>query len=273
MEQKYNDTIRANEALLIEKSETINKFAKALEESQNQCRNLMSNGNSEQVCLLENRLKALTKEKDEILQVCQDLEHKLQLAKTDSYYNLLMSSNPEGDSTHAKNGSASPKDLSSKLHSELQRCLAGQAAKRKEISRLENIISQRDEDLRRLENIISEREKELMESNNSIRALKQETDHYRRRVDQLEKELKSLLTDQAKKADEQIRKLADHLEEVTKKYNKLKADKENLEGQLQSYELQLSEIKQVTSQEMTQTNTFQKDEEKEEQKARIIELT
>lgn len=98
------------------------------------------------------------------------------------------------------------------------RCLDGQAIKRKEIHRLENIITQKD--------------KELQDANNHIQNLIQDSAKSAKKIEQLEQELKTLLTEQAKKANDQIQKLANHLKQVTEKYNEIKDEKKVLENQV-----------------------------------------
>lgn len=99
------------------------------------------------------------------------------------------------------------------------RCVANQALKRKEINRLGNTLSQR--------------EKELEKTMTVAESCRQEAARYAKRVNELEQELKSVLTDQAMKADTQIQKLSDHLNDVKKKYELLRDEKINVEQRLE----------------------------------------
>jgi len=100
----------------------------------------------------------------------------------------------------------------------LFRCLAGQAVKRKEINRLENTLSQK--------------EKELEKALTIVDTCRQEAARYAKRVNELEQELKSVLTDQAMKANAKIQKLSDHLNDVKKQCETLRDEKINIEEKL-----------------------------------------
>lgn len=105
------------------------------------------------------------------------------------------------------------------LHFRIFRCVANQALKRKEINRLENTLSQR--------------EKELNKAMTIANSCRQEATQYAKRVNELEQELKSVLTDQAIKANGQIQKLSDHLNDVKKKYESLRDEKICVEQRLE----------------------------------------
>lgn len=99
------------------------------------------------------------------------------------------------------------------------RCLAGQAVKRKEINRLENTLSQK--------------EKELNKAVTLAESCRQEAARYAKRVNELELELKSVLTDEAMKANAKIQKLSDHLNDVRKQYELLHDEKISIEQKLE----------------------------------------
>lgn len=97
--------------------------------------------------------------------------------------------------------------------------MANQALKRKEINRLENTLSKR--------------EKELNKAMTTAESCRQEAARYAKRVNDLEQELNSVLTDQALKANAQIQKLSDHLNDVKKKYELLRDEKISVEQRLE----------------------------------------
>lgn len=101
----------------------------------------------------------------------------------------------------------------------LFRCIAGQAVKRKEINRLENTLAQKEKELN----------KALILADTS----RQEAAQYAKRINELEQELRSVLTDEAVKANAKIQKLSDHLNDVRKQYELLCDDKINLEQKLE----------------------------------------
>lgn len=69
-----DDARRAHEALMVEKGDTMNRLAQALEESQAQCRNLMATNSAQQVMQLQTQVKILTQEKEELHKTVQDLQ-------------------------------------------------------------------------------------------------------------------------------------------------------------------------------------------------------
>lgn len=101
----------------------------------------------------------------------------------------------------------------------IRRCLAGQLVKRKEISQLENTLSQKEKEL----------DKALIVTD----TCRQEAARHAKRVNELEQELKSVLTDQALKANAKIQKLSNHLSDVKKQYESLHEEKIGLEQKLE----------------------------------------
>lgn len=59
---------------MVEKGDTMNRLAQALEESQAQCRNLMATNSAQQVMQLQTQVKILTQEKEELHKTVQDLQ-------------------------------------------------------------------------------------------------------------------------------------------------------------------------------------------------------
>ncbi|XP_072750863.1 uncharacterized protein [Anoplolepis gracilipes] len=230
LEHKLEDARRAHEALMVEKGDTMNRLAQALEESQAQCRNLMATNSAQQVMQLQAQVKMLTQEKEELHKIVQELQNKLEVVKGDiaQYDSLLTTAlDDESDSIrqmklgelHNKSKSKPVDDITNKLRGELQRCLAGQAVKRKEINRLENTLSQK--------------EKELNKAVTLAETCRQEAARYAKRVNELEQELKSVLTDEAMKANARIQKLSDHLNDVRKQNELLHNEKINIEQKLE----------------------------------------
>ncbi|XP_076676804.1 uncharacterized protein LOC143373430 isoform X3 [Andrena cerasifolii] len=230
LENKLADVRRAHEALMVEKGDTMNRLAQALEESQAQCRNLMATNNAQQVMQLQAQIKVLSQEKEETQRMIQELQNKLEVAKSDvAQYDSLLTTTLEDESDsirqmklgefHNKSKSKPYDDITNKLRGELQRCLAGHAVKRKEITRLENTLSQKG--------------KELDKALTVADTCQQEATRYAKRVNDLEQELKSVLTDQAMKANAQIQKLSNHLSDVKKQYELLREEKIGLEQKLE----------------------------------------
>ncbi|KAL0102797.1 hypothetical protein PUN28_018232 [Cardiocondyla obscurior] len=215
---------------MVEKGDTMNRLAQALQDSQTQCRNLMSTNNAQQVMQLQAQVKMLIEEKEELHKNAQDLQNKLELAKNDvAQYDSLLATTMEEESDSIKQmklGELYNKsklkpvdDITNKLRDELHRCLAGQAVKRKEINRLENTLSQK--------------EKELNKALTLTDTYRQEAAQYAKRTNELEQELRSVLTDEAVKANAKIQKLSDRLNDIKKQYELLRDEKVNLEQKLE----------------------------------------
>ncbi|XP_011863695.1 PREDICTED: centrosomal protein of 152 kDa-like isoform X2 [Vollenhovia emeryi] len=228
LEHKLDDARRAHESLMVEKGDTMNRLAQALQDSQTQCRNLMATNNAQQVMQLQAQVKMLTQEKDELHTNVHELQNKLESAKSDvaQYDSLLNTLEDESDSIRQmklgelhKSKSKPVDDITNKLRGELHRCLAGQAMKRKEINRLENTLSQKEKEL----------DKALILAD----TCRQEAAQYAKRINELEQELRSVLTDEAVKANAKIQKLSDHLTDVKKQYELLREEKMNLEWKLE----------------------------------------
>lgn len=74
LEHKLVDLRRAHESLMVEKGDNVNRLAQALEESQTQCRNLMSTNSAQQVMQLQAQVKILSQEKEELHKNVQELQ-------------------------------------------------------------------------------------------------------------------------------------------------------------------------------------------------------
>lgn len=59
---------------MVEKGDTMNQLARALEESQAQCRKLMTMNNPQQVMQLQAHVKMLSQEKEELNKTVQELQ-------------------------------------------------------------------------------------------------------------------------------------------------------------------------------------------------------
>ncbi|XP_029176103.1 centrosomal protein of 152 kDa-like [Nylanderia fulva] len=230
LEHKLDDARRAHEALMVEKGDTMNRLAQALEKSQAQCRNLMTTNSAQQVMQLQAQVKMLTQEKEELHKTVYDLQNKLEVVKSDvAQYDSLLTTTLEDESDsirqmklgelHNKAKLKPVDDITNKLRGELQRCLAGQAVKRKEINRLENTLSQK--------------EKELNKAVTLAETCRQEAARYAKRINELEQELKSVLTDEAMKANAKIQKLSDLLNDMKKQYELLRNEKISIEEKLE----------------------------------------
>lgn len=101
----------------------------------------------------------------------------------------------------------------------LFRCLVAQAVKRKEITSLQNTLSQKDKELSKISILAETYYKEAKQN--------------AARVKELEQELKSVLTEEALKANAKIQKLSDHLNDVRKQNELLRDEKINLEQKLE----------------------------------------
>jgi len=74
LEHKLVEVRRAYETLMVEKGDTMNRLAQALEESQAQCHNLMTTNSAQQVMQLQAQVKMLIQEKEELHKNAQELQ-------------------------------------------------------------------------------------------------------------------------------------------------------------------------------------------------------
>lgn len=59
---------------MVEKGDTMNHLAQALQDSQTQCRNLMATNNAQQMMQLQAQVKMLAQEKEELHKNVQELQ-------------------------------------------------------------------------------------------------------------------------------------------------------------------------------------------------------
>ncbi|KAG5316390.1 CE152 protein, partial [Acromyrmex insinuator] len=213
LEHKLDDARRAHEVLMVEKGDTMNRLAQALQDTQ---------------------VKMLTQEKEDLHKNVQDLQNKLDLIKNDvAQYDSLLATTLEDESDsirqmklgelYNKSKSKPVDDITNKLKGELRICLA---VKRKEINRLENTLSQKDKELNEALILADTYHQEVAQKASELM-------NARKRINELEEELKSLLTDEAMKANAKIQKLSYHLNDVKKQCELLRDEKINLEQKLE----------------------------------------
>lgn len=88
LEHTLTDVRRAHETLMVEKGDTMNHLSQALEESQAQCRKLMSSNNAQENMQLLSRVKTLSQENQELQKMIQDLQVKFYFSPV-SHLNIV----------------------------------------------------------------------------------------------------------------------------------------------------------------------------------------
>nr|CAD7403147.1 unnamed protein product [Timema cristinae] len=83
LEQRVCELIRAQEALQVEKGETINHLSRSLEESQRQCQHLMSSAASQETIGLKLQLSTTRQEKDELSKKVHTLTKEVESLRFD----------------------------------------------------------------------------------------------------------------------------------------------------------------------------------------------
>ncbi|XP_044014125.1 putative uncharacterized protein DDB_G0282133 [Aphidius gifuensis] len=257
LEQQFCELQRTNEKNLLERSEAVNKLSKALQESQNKHGNLIAMNHSQENMQLQNKIKLLMDEKIEFENTIKDLQNKLEIAKADAqnYDDLLM--DPQSDSIKQmklgdyQSSSKDNEDIKNKLQCELRRCIAGQTVKRKEITKLENIISQKDLELKKSQEITS--------------TCQQEAARYSKRVNELETKIKDMIADSIYETNAEIKRLNENLNDLQKQNETLKCEKNNLQEKLEetlaAQEESIRKIQQETiaQQEKTTSEEYNKE--------------
>lgn len=257
MEQQFCELQRTNEKNLLERSEAVNKLSKALQESQNKHGNLIAMNHSQENMQLQNKIKLLIDEKSELENTIKDLHNKLEIAKADAqnYDDLLM--DPQSDSIKQmrlgdnQSFGKDNEDIKNKLQYELKRCIAGQTVKRKEITKLENIISQKDLELKKSQEITL--------------TCQQEAARYSKRVNELESKIKNMIADSIYETNAEIKRLTDNLNDLQTQNETLKCEKNNLQEKLEetlaAQEESIRKIQQETiaQQEKTTSEEYNKE--------------
>ena len=65
---------RAHEALMVEKADIMNRLTQALDESQAQCHNLLSNNNGQEALKLQAELNLANRQKEDLEKIVEDLK-------------------------------------------------------------------------------------------------------------------------------------------------------------------------------------------------------
>ncbi|XP_023701619.1 centrosomal protein of 152 kDa isoform X3 [Cryptotermes secundus] len=211
LRQRLTDLTRTHEALLVEKTDTINQLMANLEESQRQCQKLVANvDNGKLVAEKEQLEKNVNKLKMELDTVRSDLKHYEAMAQ----FGLL---GPEDSDSFRMDSKPQPSnDLNIRLRDELQRCLAGLRMKRDEIKRLKAQLLDRDK---------------------VIQTMRDQEAAYLAQADSFKVDAKNLLDQlhkcqSAKGNSEDIMKLESQISQLQSELTAVKADKYRLEGEL-----------------------------------------
>ncbi|XP_055373190.1 repetitive organellar protein [Condylostylus longicornis] len=194
LDVRYKELQRNREAILIDKSETINQLAKSLEESQQQCQKLMTKKDfAQENVALKRVIEALEQQSDHQQKTIMDLRSRLdatsaELAILDSvlHENMDSDNNSPKRINFAKQNLAESTPLTTndrldKLKNELYRSMASQKAKREEIKKLQTEIESKNLEIKHLHTEIDNKNKEIKDlgkelhyKDEDIKSLKEE---------------------------------------------------------------------------------------------------
>lgn len=163
LRSRYTELQRSREAMLVEKSETINQLSKSIEEAQRHNRQLMAASHDDAGYEECSRLRSQV---DQMCGQIVQLERSLQTANTElnTMTSLLHESTASGDAANRIIGTPTPRtvsqlsnsstpilqDTTGRLRSELSRCLADQKERRAELQMLQQQLAERDADIKTL---------------------------------------------------------------------------------------------------------------------------
>lgn len=163
LQSRYTELQRSREALLVEKSETINQLSKSIEDSQRHNQQLMAASRNDAGYEECARLRSQV---DQMCGQIVQLERSLQTANTElnTMTSLLHESTASCDAANqmlrttqasavqqpANSSTPILQDTTSRLRSELSRCLADQKEKRAELQLMQQQLTERDADIKTL---------------------------------------------------------------------------------------------------------------------------
>ncbi|KXJ68546.1 hypothetical protein RP20_CCG002785 [Aedes albopictus] len=177
-EVRYKELQSLRDALLVEKTETIQRLQDSLEESQRQCENLMTKtmsvtNFSQDNLRLKSKVSALEQQTQDMQKTINTLTHRLETtnAELELMDSVICSSDEHGGSSPGKDGTCTfaasrkhligstpinpnafknPEDRVAKLKQELLLCMNGQKEKRETIKRLESDLSTKEQEVQQL---------------------------------------------------------------------------------------------------------------------------
>ncbi|XP_021928465.1 centrosomal protein of 152 kDa-like isoform X2 [Zootermopsis nevadensis] len=211
LQQRLTDLSRTHEALLVEKTDTINQLMANLEESQRQCQKLIANiDNGKTAAEKEQLEKDVQKLQTELNTVRSDLQHYEVLAQS----GLLGAE--DSDSFRMDSKPQPSNDENIRLRDQLQRCLAGLCMKREQIMKLKAQLLDRDKVIKKM------REQEA--------AYLVQTDNFKKDAEGLLEQLHKYRTAEGSSKD--MLKLQSQVAELQSELTVVKADRYRLEGEL-----------------------------------------
>lgn len=171
LDLRYKEMIRSNEALLCEKSETINQLSRSLQDAQRQCQQMIISNPDliQENAHLKRQVVGLEQQTNDMQKHIQSLT--TQLEATNSQIEIMDSIICEaGENCNLNNcdntrhishamkrldiPGSTPKPLTEnkldKLKQELYRCMNGQKLKRLEIKKLEEQLTAKEEEIKRI---------------------------------------------------------------------------------------------------------------------------
>lgn len=183
LEKKYRDLERSREALLVDKTDTINDLMRSLGDTQEQCNELLSRPDlSHENFQLRQKVLALEKQAEEMQKRINILTSQVEATNRD--LNLMETIDTKFLDTDGKLPSSTPMSGDAKylnVREELYRALAGLKEKREEIRKLQEEIRTKNseiESLRQSNNDslikIAETEKEIMKLTQKVRLYENE---------------------------------------------------------------------------------------------------
>nr|CAD7429053.1 unnamed protein product [Timema monikensis] len=255
LEQRVCELIRAQEALQVEKGETINHLSRSLEESQRQCQQLMSSAASQETIGLKLQLSTTRQEKDELSKKVHTLTKEVESLRfdlnqyenathlglingedplsTDSVINLgIGKMSSSGDGTKITKNDQS--NLTAQLRDEYYRSLIGQKLKREEIRRLKSQLENKDKIIKKLKddetNYLAQAEKFKQDATNFLTQLSKQ-EEFSKQMENLSKENRNLC-ERLEQSGGELSKLTTQLEDVRKEKGVLEMENEQLKERI-----------------------------------------
>lgn len=238
---RYKELQRSREAMLIEKSETINQLNKNLEDSQRQCQDLLARPNlSQENRQLQNIVRALEYEKEDLSHTLNQLQKKINDQQQEmeimdsivqecggnniSFSESLKFINREPLKNSNSSTPVGPEARLARVKEELCKSLNNIKNKREELKICEKQLAEKDKEIKQLK---IDENKALSQMNH----FRDEAIRFENKTKILEKEL-----DQMRVELRAIRSCSND-ETIDKEMKKLQAEKSNLEVQLNNLKM------------------------------------
>ncbi|XP_063226580.1 centrosomal protein of 152 kDa-like isoform X2 [Bacillus rossius redtenbacheri] len=249
LEQRLAEQTRANEALMLEKSETINQLGRSLEESQRRYQQLVGDTVGQDTLSLTVQLSVVTREKEQLHDRVKQLEKEVESLKFDlqQYENgtrlgifnnedslfsdsMIQLGIAKSNNNSTKLSKSEESNICTALRDELCRSLIGQKIKREEISRLKSELETKEKVIKTLKQAEEKYLSDLKKFKEDVQVqmtLLKEQDQLSKEIENYEKKNKGL-SQQLEQCESELSLVKNELDSIKKVRNVLEQENAQL---------------------------------------------